>query len=58
MRCYILLLRQLVYLILCCCALLANQEMHHNLFICADEIILCLIIPGEIISVLNHLQKS
>lgn len=54
----ILLLRQLLYLILFCCALLANQEMHHNLSVCADEIILCLIIPGEIISVLNPLHKS
>lgn len=54
----ILLLCQLVYFILTCCSLLANQEIPPNLFTCADEIILCLIIPGEIISVMNHLQKS
>lgn len=58
MRYYVLLLHLLVYLILSCWALLANQEMNHNLFICADEIILCLLISGQAISILNCLQKS
>lgn len=57
MRCYVLLLCRLIYLILSC-YVLTNQKMNRNSFLCEDEIILCLIISGEIISVLNLLHKA